>query len=289
MTDAQNTVPKRKAGSAIAKILIIATLVFFAFCQTFPFYLELVRSVQPKHYLPKFGSIELWPVGLSLGNYITAMKEIDLGRGFLNTFIIAGSYVLLSSVVILITGYVLGKMNFRGKNVIFVCLLATMMVPGEVLLAPNFWLMSQLNMVNTRAALIFPGLVNVLGIFMVKQYMNTIPDSLVESAKIDGARNAKIIWRIILPLTLPVIGTYCILTFVGLWNDYLWPMLILAGDRSKWTLQLKLKEFIPSNSVGEYHKTLRSAGLMITLIPVIAIYVIFQKQFVEGISISGIK
>ena len=286
-----NTVKKRDANilRRLFTVLTFAVLIFFALGQTFPFYLELVRSVQPKNYIPKFGSFELWPTGFNFGNYVTAVREADMARGFLNTFIVAGSYVILSAANCLVAGYVLGKKNFRGKNVVFFGLLATMMVPGEVLLAPNYWLMLQFRFEDKLIALILPGMINALGIFLVRQYMVTIPDSIIESVKIDGAKQFTIIRKIILPLALPILGTYCIITFISLWNDYLWPMIIIKTP-SRYTLQLKLMEFVPSSfGSPEFNKTLRSAGLMVTLVPVLILYAVFQKQFVQGISISGMK
>jgi len=285
----------RNVAGIIVKILIIALLCCFSFAQVFPFYLQLVRSFQPESYDPliHFGKLVLWPTTFSIKSYIEALtvsgNNANFGSGFINTLIVAGSYTALSMCVVLVVGYVLGKLNFRGKRVIFLVLIATMMVPGEIMLVPNYYLMVQFKMYNSHAALIFPGLVNIFGIFLVRQYMNTIPDSLSEAARIDGAGQFRIIFRIILPLTLPILGTYCILTFIALWNDFLWPMIMLRTD-TKWTLQLVLQQWAPTHSANpEWNQTIRYAGLMLTIIPVLIVYIIFQRQFIDGISISGIK
>jgi len=169
----------------ISAVIIIALLSLFAFLQVFPFYLELIRSMQPKAFEPSYGRLYLWPEGFAFSNYTAAFKQGDLGAGYINSLIVSVSYVLLSSAVVLVTGYVFGKKNFPGKRAMFFALLSTMMIPGEVLLVPNYFLINRLGMMDSLTALIFPGIVNIFGIFLVKQYMNSIPDSLTEAARLD--------------------------------------------------------------------------------------------------------
>lgn len=276
-----------RAATIVKRAVIVAVLIFFAFCQTFPFYLQLVRAFQPFDFIPEYSKIYLWPEAINFGNFTYAFRAGDLGRGFLNTSIVAVTYTFLSAIVVLIVGYVLGKINFRGKNIIFMCLLATMMVPGEVLLVPNYFMMIKLRLVDTLAALFLPGLVNIFGIFLVKQFMTTIPDTVLEAARIDGASEIKTLYKILLPMSLPIISTYCILTFISMWNEYLWPMIVLKTD-TNYTLQIKLMYFNPSFAT-DWDQTLLAAGLMLTLIPVLAFYAVFQRQFIEGISVTGMK
>lgn len=278
---------KKKPSLIIVNIVTVVILVLFAFAQVFPFYLQLVYSFQPFSYIAKPGRIDIWPILFQFSNYPEAFRLAHFGEGFLNTIITAVSFTALSLVVVLICGYVLGKKNFYGKKIIFLMLIATMMIPGEVLMVPNYLLMIKMKMLDTLLALIIPGIVNIFGIFLVKQYMNTIPDSILESAEIDGASEIGKIVKIILPLCGPVVATYCILTFTATWNDYLWPMVVLRSTEN-FTLQLKLKVFSPMFGTSR-DQILMAAGLMIALIPVVTMYCIFQKKFIESASISGLK
>lgn len=268
-------------------MVIILFLSLLALMQLFPFWLQVVTSLQPLDFLPEDGKIYLLPVSVHLGNYLEAIEHVDLLRGVLNTLVVSLGYTLLSAIVILIVGYVIGKKEFRGKKIVKFCLLLTMMAPGELMMVTNYKLVSELGWTNTYAGLILPGIVNVTGIFLVMSFMNTIPDAMLESAVIDGAGEFTKLFRIVLPVCMPVLSTYFILTFVAQWNDYLWPM-VITSDPDLFTIQLKLTEF--SMYYGDYGDTiLRAAALIITILPVLVIYLVCQKQFVEGLSVSGMK
>ena len=151
----------------------------------------------------------------------------------------------------------------------------------------NYKLVSDLGWTNSFAGLILPGIVNITGIFLVMSFMNTIPNAVLESADIDGANEFQKLFKIVLPMTLPILATYFILTFVGQWNDYLWPM-VVTNDSNLFTIQLKLKEFNPYYG-GFADEVLKNAASIFTLVPVIVVYLTCQKQFVSGLSISGMK
>lgn len=269
------------------QIAIIIVLAIFAFCQIFPFYIQIIRAFQPKELIPVPGKVYWLPISWNFGNFAESFKRVELLQGVLNSLIVGIGFTLLSSAVILIAGYTLGKKKFRGKRVIIFCMLMTMAVPGEMLLVTNYLLISQLNWTNNFAGLILPGIVNIMGTFLVMSFMNTIPDAVLESADLDGAREIRKIFAIILPLCMPVIATYWIITFVAKWNDYLWPM-IITNDRSMFTVQLKLMEFNPYY-MGFADEVLKAAAHIMSLIPVIILYVLCQKRFVGGISVSGLK
>lgn len=275
------------AKTVIINTAIIVLLSLLALAQLFPFWLQIVTSLQPLDLLPEDGKIYFLPVSVNLGNYLEALEHVDLLRGVLNTVVVALGYTLLSAVVILVVGYVLGKKEFRGKKIVKLCLLITMMAPGELMMVTNYKLVSDLGWTNSFAGLILPGLVNVTGIFLVMSFMNTIPNAMLESAVIDGAGEFTKLFRIVLPVCMPVLSTYFILTFVSQWNDYLWPM-VITSDPDLFTIQLKLTEF--SMYYGDYGDTiLRAAALILTILPVLVIYLVCQKQFVEGLSVSGMK
>ena len=278
---------KRSASLIAVNVFTVFILVLFAFAQVFPFYLQLVYSLQPFSFTARPGVIELWPQSFNFSNYSEAFKLADFGNGFKNTIITAVCFTALSLCVVLIMGYVLGKKDFYGKKVVFIMLIATMMVPGEILMVPNYILMIKFRMLDNLTALILPGIVNIFGIFLVRQFMNTIPDSVLEAAEIDGAGEIRRIFLIVLPLSLPIVATYCILTFTATWNDYLWPMIVLRSSEN-FTLQLKLKVFSPMFGTSR-DQILMPAGLILALVPVVAMYLIFQKNFIESASVSGLK
>ena len=278
---------KQKRVAVAVTVAVIVLLSAVAFLQIFPFWLQFVTSLQPLDFVPQDGKIYWAPVSFNFGNYLEAIEHVDLLRGALNSLIVSVGYTLLSSLVILVVGYVLGKKTFSGKKIVKLCLLITMMAPGELMMVTNYKLVSELGLTNTYAGLILPGIVNVTGIFLVMSFMNGIPDAMLESAEIDGAGEIRKLFKIVLPMCLPVLATYFILTFVAQWNDYLWPM-VITSDPVLCTIQLKLTEF--SEYYGGFADTvLRAAALIITLVPIIIVYLCCQKQFVEGLSVTGMK
>lgn len=280
-------ISKRKIKDHLLNALIIVFLSFLALLQLFPFYLQIVTSLQPTEgFNPVDGKIYLWPESINLKNYVEAFRVGELFEGMINSIIVASCFIVLSSIVILLVGYVTAKKKFRGKKLINFILLLTMMVPGEMLMVTNYQLISSFSWTSTFQGLILPGIVNVTGIFLVKAFMNTIPDACLESAKIDGANEFQVLTKVVFPMSLPVMSTYCILTFVAQWNDYLWPMLITGND-DLFTVQLKLLNFA---SNGGYEETvLRAASLIITMIPVIIIYSFCLDKFVSGLNFTGVK
>lgn len=276
-----------KIKKNLGQFFIVLVLSLFSFVQIFPFYLQLVNSLQPLTFKPQYGKLYLWPESFNFNNYRLAYEMAELGEGLVNTLIAASAYTFLSLCVVMIVGYVLGKKKFKGKKIVTICLLGTMMIPGEILMVPNYFLMVNLNWLNSLKALFLPGIVNIFGVFLVKQYMNTIPDSLLESAEIDGCNEVQKIFRIVIPNSMPIVGTYCILTFTAIWNDYLWPNIVLRTT-DKFTLQLKLMQFAPQFADSS-DQILRAAGLIAVLFPVIVVYSIFQKYFIESVSMTGIK
>ena len=182
-----------KLKKNIGQGLIIFVLCLFSFVQIFPFYLQLVNSLQPLSFQPQYGKMYFWPESVNFSNYALAFEMAELAEGLKNTLIAATLFTLISLCVVMIVGYVLGKKNFKGKKLVTICLLGTMMIPGEILMVPNYFLMVNLNWLNDLKALFLPGIVNIFGIFLVKQYMNTIPDSLLESAELDATKDQLVV------------------------------------------------------------------------------------------------
>lgn len=286
-----SNIPKRKSQKASARtfqIITIVVLSFIAFCQIFPFYLKFVDSVQNPTTIPNADIMYLWPENFTLENYWTAMNVGGFWSALGYTLIHTVCFTGISLFIAIIVAYALAKLEFKGKKIVSNLLLATMMVPGEVLMIPNYIIALKLGINTSVFGLILPGIVNVFGIFLLKQYMMTIPNSVLESAEMDGCNEFKKIFRIMVPMSKPVIITYIILTVVSTWNEYLWPMIMQASGSQVATLQLIMYKFYPG--LGSYADGfVRSAGMILISIPIIVVYLIFQKYFLRQNNIAGMK
>jgi multiple sugar transport system permease protein len=222
-------------------------------------------------------------------------------RWILNSFIIAGIRILITAVFATMAGYALARLRFPGKDALFFFIIFTMMVPGQVTFISNYLvvrdgvfglskLLGMNTFLNTFWALFLPSLVSTSAVFMMKQFMESIPKEIEEAARIDGASTFRIYTRIILPLCKPAIAAVAgILTFQGSWNEFFWPMVVLTQDE-KFTLPIGLNFFL------HYYQSVTGsvwgmilAGTVISVIPVLIIYIIFQRYFIEGFNLSGIK
>jgi multiple sugar transport system permease protein len=182
-------------------------------------------------------------------------------------------------------GFAFAKYRFRGKDTIFKMLLSSMVIPSQVTMLPLFLMLKEFGFLNTYMAILVPGLANVFGIFLIRQYVMAIPDSLIESARIDGATDFQIYYKIIVPLAMPVMVTLAIFTFMGTWNDFLWPLIVL-NDSSMYTLPVAL-----ANLMGEHTKDpeLMMAGSVITILPVMMLFLVLQKYYIKGIMMGSVK
>ena len=275
------------------QIIAIIILSMIALFQVFPFYIKLIDSLHNIDLIPNSDKLYLWPI-LSKNyplfhNYKLALEAKDFFRALLNTTLHTVGFTSISLIIAIVVGYALAKLEFRGKRLVSNLLLSTMMVPGEVLMIPNYVIVMKLGWNTSLLGLILPGIVNVFGVFLVRQYiLGNIPDSVLESAEIDGCSEIKKIFHIIIPMCKPVIVTYVILTFIGTWNEYLWPMVMQASGSNVKTLQLIMYQFYPN--IGNYADSfVRSAGMILITIPVIIIYIIFQRYFIDQNNISGNK
>ena len=264
------------------QVICILLLSLIAFCQLFPFWLKLVDSLQSPDLIPDSDVLYVWPVNGTLKNYVTALKVSGFWRALGNTLFHSVMFTAISLLVAIVVGYVLAKMQFRGKKIVSNLLLCTMMVPGEVLMIPNYILVMNMGLNYSIWGLILPGIVNVFGIFLIKQYMANIPQSVLESGELDGCG------EIVVPMSKPVLITYVILTFVSTWNEYLWPMVMQSSGSTVETLQLIMYKFYPA--LGNYADGfVRSAGMILITLPIIIMYIIFQRYFLEQNNVGGLK
>lgn len=232
--------------------------------------------VNPQHLLP---------LEATTRGYEKVLTESPFFTWFQNSAFIT----ITNTVVILFTsalvGYVFSKFHFRFKNFLFMVLLGSMMVPAQTTMIPSFLLINFLGLYNTAGALIFPSFINAFGIFLCKQFCDEIPKELIESAKLDGAGEFTIFWKIILPQIRPALGALAIFTFLNYWNDYLNP-LIMLNEVKKMTLPLALS-FFASQHAADLSATMAASALI--MIPVTVVFMIFQKHFIKGIAMTGMK
>lgn len=218
-------------------------------------------------------------------NYIDLFQKVNFGRPFLNSVIVSLTTTLLSVLVATMAGYGFAKFNFKNKNVLFLVILGTIMVPGQITMIPVFLLLTQLNLLNTYWGLILPAIANAFNIFFMRQFISGIPDELIEAAKMDGAHEGWIFFRVILPLARPAMAAITIFTFTGSWNNFLWP-LIIATDESMYTLPVAI-----SVLGGQYTENIamQMAGSVIVILPLIIVFLFTQKYFIKGITFTGLK
>jgi multiple sugar transport system permease protein len=206
-----------------------------------------------------------------------------VGPFLLNSIFVTGVSTPISVLTSALVGFVLGKYEFRGRNLIFYAILATMMLPGTVLLIPNYQIVVWLGWINTYAALIVPSVFNTFGIFMMRQFMHTVPNELLDAARIDGASEPRIFAQVVIPLVRPALATLGIFQFMGSWNAYFWPLIVLTKEKM-FTVPVGLAAF----SAGyEPNFSSRNAGAFITIIPVVIVFVLFQRHIIKGMALSG--
>lgn len=226
------------------------------------------------------------PQAPTLDNYRTWLSQLNFGQYFTNSFVVAFFVVLGNIVFCSMVGYALAKMNFAGKKILFTLVMLTLMVPGVVTLVPMFVLVSNLGLVNTYPALILPFLAGPLGVFLMRQFMLGIPDALIEAARIDGAGEFRVFFRIVLPQCGPPIATLAILTFLGSWNNFLWPLVVAQSDKM-YTLPVALSLYSVGSN-GTYYGLLM-AGSVLVVTPILLLFLLLQRYFVQGIAMTGIK
>jgi ABC-type glycerol-3-phosphate transport system permease component len=229
----------------------------------------------------------IWlPKKLHVENYVRVWGKGNFGRFFLNSTIVAvlvtGGHLLLASMA----GYGLAKFRFRGRGIIFTFILSTMMVPIQVLVVPLFIIVRTFGWINTYAGLIVPAMLTAFGVFLMRQYMLTIPNELINAARIDGCRELRIFFQIILPLAKPGAGALAILIFLGTWNNLLWPLVVVNSDRL-FTLPLGLVRLAKSEHGVKFNELLSAA--VISSAPVVVFFLLFQRFYIDGLTVGSIK
>ncbi|WP_420800265.1 carbohydrate ABC transporter permease [Neobacillus terrae] len=226
----------------------------------------------------------LFPKQFTLENFQNLFENMNFGLYLKNTIII----VLCSFVGLFLNamaGYAFAKYQFKGKDKLFYLILATMMIPGQVTMIPVYLILNKMHLTNTMAGIVLPGLVGAFSIFLFRQFMTTIPDELLEAARLDGASELRLFMQVVLPISRPILAVQGILTFIAGWNSFLWP-LIIANDENLYTLSVGLS-LLKGQYGGNY--ALQMAGSTFMVVPIVIIFIIFQKHIIDGYTISGMK
>ncbi len=235
---------------------------------------------QTQHFPPI-----LWPGTFQWHNYPSAFNSVPFGRWFWNTTVVTTVVVVSNLILCSLAAYGFARIKFLGRGVAYFFLLATLLVPLQVVLIPTFLIVKQMHLLNTLGALIVPNLANVFGIFLLTQFFRTLPIELEEAARIDGASRLKILFVIVLPLSLPALATLAVIQFLWTWNDFLWPLVTIYKENA-FTLQLGLQSFQGSHATDT---NLLMAGNVMSMLPMLILFIAAQRYFVRGIATQGLK
>jgi multiple sugar transport system permease protein len=272
------------------KRIIIETLVAVATALfVLPVILIFVASLKPDAEIVKFDSFlprnPAQGIRENFGHIFTSSEEIPIVRWLLNSFMISGGVTLLVLTVDSLAAYGLARLNLPGKGFVFALILATLMVPGQILLVPVYLILNRLGWIDTPWALIVPAGAGAFGVFLLHQFFKAIPRELEEAAAIDGCSRLGIYWHVVLPLSRPALATLGIFTFIGSWNDFLGPLVFL-DSLERYTLPVGVALF-QSSYAAEYGLTL-AASVLCTL-PIIVVFLMFSRHIIRGMSLSGLK
>ena len=250
-----------------------------------PFLWMVLGSIKPESDFLQ-NPPTLLPTAATTNNYTRLFDQLDFPRFFFNSSVIALAVTIGNLLFCPMLGYALAKLRWRGKRLIMGLVLATLMVPAGITLIPNFILMSNLGLVNTYPGLILPFLAGPFGVFLMRQFMLGVPNELLEAARIDGAHEFRIYWSVVMPIATPVLATLGILTFLGNWNSFLYP-LVMAQEPQMYTLPVALATF----ATGQYQADhgMLMAGSVILVVPVLIVFILFQRWITEGIATTGLK
>ncbi len=273
-----------KDRNTMKKVIVYLVLGLGAIFMLLPFYWMVTTSFKlPSEILqlpPKW-----FPSTLNFKNYADALRTAPFALYFLNSFIIAIANTVLQVLTSAMAGYAFARLDFKFKDQLFLLFLGTMMIPMEVILIPNYLLLKYLGIYNTYFALVIPWAASVFGIFLMRQFVMSLPKELFESAQIDGCNHWQMLWQIVFPIAKPVFISVGLFSLIASWNSFLWP-LIMTDSESMRTVPVGLAYFT-TEYASRYH--LMMAAAVLSTIPIVLTYFFAQKQFVEGIATSGIN
>lgn len=256
--------------------LALISVVPFIWMLSTSFKSTLVLFSYPPEFIPKKPTFQ---------NYVTIFIESGFVFWLRNSIIVSGATTIFAVIFNSMAAYSFAKKDFLGRDILFILILATLMIPPHALMVPLYLMISKLNLANTYAGLTIPFIANAFGIFLMRQYMLTIPNELIDAAKIDGASEFTIFMRVIMPLCKPAIAALSIFIFMFSWNNFIWPLILTTTDKMR-TLPVGLAVF-QGQYITEWGVVM--AGATVTFVPVLMVFLLLQKYFVQGITLSGLK
>ena len=268
----------------IRKTVLVAVNIIFALFMLFPLLYSVSVAVMPGDELFTM-DMNLLPQNPTVDNFVRAFTQVPLVRFILNSFLVAGCITLGQIITCSLAAFAFSFLDFKGKNLLFMLVMATMMVPGEAVIISNYLTVSSLGILDTYIVLILPSLTSAMGIFLFRQFYMTFPISLYESAKLDGCGNLRFIVKILIPLTKSAIGAMAVYTFINAWNMYMWPLLVTGSEEMR-TVQIGISML---NSVDAQSITLMMAGVVAITIPSMVIFIVGQKQLISGMFSGAVK
>ncbi|TDO51708.1 multiple sugar transport system permease protein [Kribbella sp. VKM Ac-2527] len=269
----------RRKGSALVGTLLLAGALLIAF----PFLWMVFASVKPRSESVAYPPA-LLPKRPTFDFYVELFVRLDFGRYLLNTLLIV-VICMFGLLAMAAAGYGFAKFRFRGRSALFFLVLVTMMIPGQVTMIPSYLILDGMHLTNTIPGIALPMLVSGFSIFLFRQFMTTIPNEVIEAARIDGAGEWRIFARIILPMSRPILAVQVVLTFIAGWNAFLWP-LIIANDPNLYTLSVGLSLL---NQQLATNPSLQMAASTLMIVPILVVFVVFQRHIVQGFALSGLK
>ncbi|MCS7300935.1 MAG: carbohydrate ABC transporter permease [Fimbriimonadales bacterium] len=221
----------------------------------------------------------------SLKNFYDLFTQVDFLRFVANSVFVACAGVVIQLFFSSLAGYALAKYQFKGKHALTLLMLATLLIPGQVTLAPTYELIYRMGLVDTYAGLLVPGAVSVFGIFLFRQAMLSVPDELIQAARLDGCSEFQIYWQIVVPTVRPMVGAFVLIAFMGQWNSFLWPQIILHSAE-RFTLPIALTQMV---GIYQQQYGMLMAGTLLSILPVMALFLFLQREFVAGLTAGAVK
>lgn len=276
---------KEVGQKKLPKIILYVFLVMSSLLSLFPFYWMFVIGSNTTSSVNQFPPAFL-PGTHFIENAMNVFDRIDFFGAMFNSFFISSAVTLSVLFFCSLAGFAFAKLKFEGKNMLFVFLLATMMIPPQLGLIPSFMIVSKLGWIDTLQAVIVPAMVSAFGVFWMRQYISTaIPDELLEAARMDGCSTFRTFWNIVIPTVKPGLATLGIVTFMNTWNDFLWPLVVLK-DRSVHTIQIALRTL---NDVFYTDYSMILAGTFMATLPILVVFILFSRYFIAGLTEGAVK
>ena len=278
---------RQKITKVVVYVLLYAFLIAMAIIVLFPFYWMIISSVKSLEEY-RLSVPTLFPRKIYLSNYVRAFNTANLGTLFINTVYVGVVSTLLSLVITVLSAFAFARLEFKGKNTLFALLLATMMIPGELFTITNYVTVSKFGWINTYTVLIVPFLVSVFYIYLLKQNFMQIPNELYLAAKVDGTKDLKYLWKVMIPLALPTLISITILKMMGAWNSYVWPRLV-ANRQNMRLITNGLRNAFTNANTNETDYPVQMAAVALVSLPLFLVFIFLRKYIMKGVSRSGIK